>query len=74
MKTIKLARLVIKHSTSFGAGVASTAVIRSNMAMHSNPIIKGCQYMGIFGISGVVGEAASNYALKQFDELVENFG
>lgn len=74
MKITKIARLVVQHGTSFGAGVCSTAVIRSNMAMHSNPVIRATQYMGIFGISGVVGTAASDYALKQFDELIENFG
>lgn len=68
---IAIARLVVEHTTSIGTGLATTAVIKNNMRRHPNIIVRGCQYMGMFGIAGVAGEATSKYAVRQFDEIVD---
>lgn len=73
MKKIQIARLVVQHSTAFGASMATTSLIKNNMRRHPNTLVRGCQYMGMFGISGAVSDVASKWALKQFDELVEAF-
>lgn len=67
---IAVTRNIIKYGTSIGAAGITASIIRCHVPLHPNPILRGCQYAGVFGIAGVVGDAASKYSVESFDEIV----
>jgi len=72
MNKIELTKKVVGFTIQYGSGLIISGIVRSNVAP-ANVIQKVGITVGVFAISGAVGNAASKYTDILIDEIVDAY-
>lgn len=72
MNKIEIAKKVVGLTVQYGSGLIISGIVRSNVAP-ANIIQKVGVTVGVFAISGAVGNAASKYTDLMIDEIVDAY-